>query len=104
MNIFLRENIPVVPVQQPVHQPQYSFVQMGGTSCLLRRRRPGAYISVELGEGDLEEGKRTRWFVFRLSICFLKTNIQRSLQRNLITSRVSVKRGLSRENLRGGEL
>jgi hypothetical protein len=52
----------------------------------------------------MEEGRRTRWFVFRLSICFLKTNIQRSLQRNLITSRVSVKRGLSRENLRGGEL
>lgn len=51
-----------------------------------------------MGEATL----RTLWFVFRLSICLRKTSIQRSLQRNLITSRVSLKRGRSLENLRPG--
>ena len=41
----------------------------------------------------------TRWFVFRLSICFLKTSIHMSLHRNLITSNVSVNLGRSLENL-----
>lgn len=45
------------------------------------------------------EGGLTRWFVLRLSICFLKTSIQRSLHRNLITSSVSVNRGRSLLNL-----
>lgn len=44
--------------------------------------------------------ERTRWLVFRLSICFLNRIVHRSLQRNLITSRLSVNRGRSRENLR----
>lgn len=48
-----------------------------------------------------EATQHTRWFVFRLSICLRKTSIQRSLQRNLITSRVSLKRGRSLENLGG---
>lgn len=42
---------------------------------------------------------RTRWFVFKLSICFRNTKVHRSLHRNLITSNVSVKRGRSLENL-----
>lgn len=46
--------------------------------------------------------KLTLWFVFKLSTCFLKRVVQRSLHRNLITSRLSVKRGRSRENLRRG--
>lgn len=46
--------------------------------------------------------KRTLWFVLRLSICLRKTSIQRSLQRNFITSRVSLKRGRSLEKLRPG--
>ena len=45
-----------------------------------------------------EENHVTLWFVFRLSICFLKTTVHTSLHRNLITSRWSVNRGLSREN------
>lgn len=48
------------------------------------------------------EGKKkrhTRWLVLRLSICFRKTSVHMSLQRNLITSNVSVNRGRSRENL-----
>lgn len=43
--------------------------------------------------------KLTLWFVFRLSTCFRNTSVHRSLQMNLITSSVSLKRGLSRENL-----
>lgn len=43
--------------------------------------------------------ERTRWFVFKLSICFLNSTVHRSLQRNLITSRLSLNRGRSRENL-----
>lgn len=44
----------------------------------------------------------TLWFVLRLSTCFLKTSVHRSLHRNLITSRVSLNRGRSLENLFAG--
>lgn len=47
---------------------------------------------------DVKRVQRTRWFVFKLSICFLYSTPQRSLQINLMTSRWSVNRGLSREN------
>lgn len=51
-----------------------------------------------------EAKQHTLWFVLRLSICLRKTSIQRSLQRNLITSSVSLKRGRSLEKLQhGGE-
>jgi len=46
-----------------------------------------------------EMGRRTRWFVFKLSICLRKTSVQTSLHRNLIMSSVSAKRGRSREKL-----
>lgn len=46
---------------------------------------------------------RTRWFVFRLSICFRNSIDHKSLHRNLITSRLSLKRGRSRANLHGIE-
>lgn len=39
--------------------------------------------------------KHTLWFVFKLSICFLKSSDQKSLQMNFIASRWSLKRGLS---------
>lgn len=41
----------------------------------------------------------TLWFVLRLSICFRNTIIHRSLQMNLITSRVSTILERSLENL-----
>ena len=50
-------------------------------------------------ELDSAGGRRTRWFVFKLSICFRNRTVHKSLQRNLITSRLSVNRGRSRENL-----
>jgi hypothetical protein len=40
-----------------------------------------------------------RWLVLRLSICFLKSSVHRSLHRNLMQSRGVVGRGASRENL-----
>ena len=48
-------------------------------------------------EGEIK--RHTLWFVLRLSICFLKTSVQMSLHRNMMTSRVSLNRGRSRENL-----
>ena len=46
---------------------------------------------------------RTRWLVFKLSICFLNRTVHRSLHKNLITSRLSLKRGRSRENLQSAQ-
>jgi hypothetical protein len=46
---------------------------------------------------------RTLWFVLRLLIWCWNTAVQNSLQRNLITSRVSPKRGRSRLILIGEE-
>lgn len=40
-----------------------------------------------------------RWLVLRLSICFLKRSVHRSLHRNFMQSRGVVGRGASRENL-----
>lgn len=84
-----------------------SCVRRAGRSCPLRRRLPFAYglAASHVGwagtveNGGEGSGAHTRWFVLRLSICFRKASVQRSLQRNLMTSSVSLKRGLSRENL-----
>jgi hypothetical protein len=43
----------------------------------------------------------TRWFVLRLSTCFLNRACQKSLHRNLMTSNVSPSRALSRLYLPG---
>lgn len=40
--------------------------------------------------------KTPRWLVLRLSICLRKTAVQRSLQRNFIVSRGSVREGRGR--------
>ena len=53
-------------------------------------------------EGKVDRGlqrARTRWLVFRLSICFLNTKVHMSLHKNLIMSNVSENRGRSLENL-----
>lgn len=42
----------------------------------------------------------TWWFVLRLSICFLKTLVQKSLQMNFMMSSSSLKRAVSLVNLK----
>ena len=81
----------------------YSCVKRVESCCRSERRRPERDGPVSLGVPTTAFGHlkclRTRWFVLRLSICLRNTNVQRSLHRNLITSKVSRKRGRSRENL-----
>jgi len=48
---------------------------------------------------DFHDIVHTWWFVLRLSICFLKTLVQKSLQMNFMTSSSSLKRGVSLVNL-----
>lgn len=68
------------------------------SNCPAPRTREHCAICPGRGEAK----QHTLWFVLRLSICLRKTSIQRSLQRNLITSSVSLKRGRSLEKLQHG--
>jgi hypothetical protein len=112
-------NIPPEPLK-PHHRAQpYSFSQRAGMHYPSRRIRPvpkrilatpfltvldrgvKEYFSIDIGKASwaLALVQRTRWFVFKLSICFLNRTVHKSLHRNLMTSRLSVNRGRSRENL-----
>lgn len=59
-----------------------------------------AHAAVKSEDNTSEPACATWWLVRRLSICFLNTHVQKSLQMNFITSSSSLKRAESLVNLR----
>jgi len=91
---------PVVLSRQPGRRSRCSCAKMAETSCRSARRPPSSQYQFCSGKSSRPRRQMlTLWFVFRLSTCFRKTSVHRSLQRNLMTSSVSLNRGRSREKL-----